>query len=382
VNHFFRIGVKKVALCQLDTHFTFVEVVPEEEFARIVGRSYERTELSDSAIEADVDDPLTDSRRNLCYTVLNTSLTLSRHTQLEPLSAVFRRNELVSSVLINGYYLRRLVPDESDFNKLANTILIDSPGFTAQAEVKQFLGNLEVLQFLYKISDLTVFFIPSESINLVASQIHMLELSILYAFQGPLRFKTLVKSTLKDREESFRFRVSDLFQLLARQWLTSKKEPELGEYEGTHYFDRIRFVITKIDRVYEKKGGAGISAAEAQFYELGTVLGRNLKFLKPPTFQHCFAISIPSQLGPSFKEEAPPTRDLPRLLSLIYSVNYYSNHLRRLEGAIQVMCGELRGEIEASWYHTARVLTSADVAIVDRCYERSRDRCNSRQLAH
>jgi hypothetical protein len=139
-----------------------VEVVPEDEFARIVGRSYKRVELRAEEIAADVTDPLTDARRNRCYTVLNTNLTLSRHTQLEPLSGVFRRNELISSMLINGYYLRQLLTSEDEYDKLANTILIDSPGFTAQAEVKQFLGNLEVLQFLYKISDLTLFFIPSE----------------------------------------------------------------------------------------------------------------------------------------------------------------------------------------------------------------------------
>eukprot|EP01094_Clydonella_sp_ATCC50884_P018758 TRINITY_DN3529_c0_g2_i16.p2 TRINITY_DN3529_c0_g2~~TRINITY_DN3529_c0_g2_i16.p2 ORF type:complete len:198 (-),score=77.35 TRINITY_DN3529_c0_g2_i16:1383-1976(-) len=56
VNHFFGVGVKKTAMCQLDTHFTLVEVIPEEDFAKLVGATYKRkdisaAELKDSSLE-------------------------------------------------------------------------------------------------------------------------------------------------------------------------------------------------------------------------------------------------------------------------------------------------------------------------------------------
>ena len=39
--------------------------------------------------------------------------------------------------------------------------------------------------------------------------------------------------------------------------------------------------------------------AEAQFFELGMILGRFLNYLKPPVFDQCFAIAIPEQQGNS-----------------------------------------------------------------------------------
>lgn len=46
------------------------------------------------------------NRRNVVYAILNTSNTIARHQQLENFANVFRKHDLVRSILINEYYLR------------------------------------------------------------------------------------------------------------------------------------------------------------------------------------------------------------------------------------------------------------------------------------
>jgi hypothetical protein len=65
--------------------------------------------------------------------------------------------------------------------------LIDSPGFDSIQTsdiAEKFMGNLKILQYLYNMSDMLLYFIPSGQITQLSSQIPLLELSIIYATYG------------------------------------------------------------------------------------------------------------------------------------------------------------------------------------------------------
>ena len=126
-----------------------------------------------------------------------------------------------------------------------NTILIDSPGFTAETEIGKLRGNLEILQYMYSLSDLTLFFIASDSINLVSSQISMLELSILYAFHGESQFTQTLTDMLAVKDSSFSFSVTDLFSAVVRK-LKSAPNKEGSTYDGTAYWNKVKFILSKI----------------------------------------------------------------------------------------------------------------------------------------
>eukprot|EP01094_Clydonella_sp_ATCC50884_P018755 TRINITY_DN3529_c0_g2_i11.p1 TRINITY_DN3529_c0_g2~~TRINITY_DN3529_c0_g2_i11.p1 ORF type:complete len:343 (-),score=94.75 TRINITY_DN3529_c0_g2_i11:797-1825(-) len=214
VNHFFGVGVKKTAMCQLDTHFTLVEVIPEEDFAKLVGATYKRKDISAAELKDSSLEQVADRRRNCVYMVLNSNATLVRHEQFESFAEVFRKHELVTSILINEFYLPNDVDEETQ-RRRKHTILIDSPGFTANTDFMRLRDNLKVLQYLYSLSDLTLFFIPSDSINLVASQVAMLELSVLYALYGEGRFTEVLELACHSPNASKSFSIVDMFSKLS-----------------------------------------------------------------------------------------------------------------------------------------------------------------------
>ena len=140
---------------------------------------------------------------------------------------------------------------------------------------------------------------------------------------------------------------------------------------------------------------------EAQFFELGTTLGRNLRFLKPPVFDQCFAIAIPEQQTfrtkkdqihrldddklnepkISDRKKRPSdtivTGDLDRLVSSISSLNFYDSYSVRLDSSIQKMCGELEEKIKESWAYSA-FLARNDVTLVKSIRDKSKERSRKR----
>lgn len=285
---------------------------------------------------------------------------------------------------------------------MTNTILIDSPGFTAETQLGRLRKNLEVLQYIYSLSDLTLFFIASESINLVSSQISMLELSIMYAFHGETAFGQVLSEMFNAKDPSFSFSVSDLFSAVVRS--LSKRQAPKTIYDGTSYWDKVKFILSKIDNVTLRCVCEKEIRPEAQFFELGTTLGKNLRFLKPPTFDQCFAIAIPEQQTYQTRldqlnylqkhdeqekikkirtrrgNDSVITGDLHRLVGAISSLNFYDSFVVRLETSIQKMCEELLSVIKESWSYTT-FLASSDVSKIESIYkksmERSRDRVKS-----
>eukprot|EP00011_Vannellida_sp_DIVA3-517-6-12_P015199 CAMPEP_0114627266 /NCGR_PEP_ID=MMETSP0168-20121206/12209_1 /TAXON_ID=95228 ORGANISM="Vannella sp., Strain DIVA3 517/6/12" /NCGR_SAMPLE_ID=MMETSP0168 /ASSEMBLY_ACC=CAM_ASM_000044 /LENGTH=453 /DNA_ID=CAMNT_0001838597 /DNA_START=226 /DNA_END=1587 /DNA_ORIENTATION=+ len=419
VNHFFKTGVKKVAVFQLDTHFTIIETVPEAEFRRIVGQQhYQPRAMDDATLDAPVEDHFSDSRRNVVYAVLDTASTIARHEQFENFSSVFRKHELINAVLINERYLRG---SEQDKRRMRNTIFIDSPGFTAESDLVKLKGNLEVLQYLYTLADLTLFCIPSDSINLVSSQVAMLELSILYAVHGENHFTKALDALLSAPENNgggglFSFGISDLFNVISRK-LRSVSDEQPTAYDGSVYWDKVKFVLTKIDRC-NSACKCGQVRPEAQYFELGTMLGKNLRFLKAPVFDQCFAVALPEQQLQLYRQQEQERRgdrgrdragdrggdnggkgeeeemyrrtadgeyvphrlvtgDLSRLIEAVGALNFYDSFVVRLDAAIQLMCEELRAKIKGSWSYAA-LLARSHMQLVNTIHANSCRRSRAR----
>merc|ERR1711988_1024195 len=133
-------------------------------------------------------------------------------------------------------------------------------------------------------------------------------------------------------------------RISGRSLFTSSPSQE-KQYEGTVLWDRVRFVITKMDRVTRHE-------ADAQFYELGVLLARNLKFMTPPVFDQCFAISFPEYTEKPQLLQNVRYKDLKRLKAAILAINKHDSYLDRLETAIQLMCDDLNAMIRDSWWNT------------------------------
>jgi hypothetical protein len=105
-----------------------------------------------------------------------------------------------------------------------NTIVFDSEGFTAVTQLSKLRGNLVVLKYLYSLADLTLFFVPSNNLSLVANQIPMLELSIMYAVDGEKKFgQAFQKLTTDGQVQNTSVGVGDIFGMLSM--LTSATLP-------------------------------------------------------------------------------------------------------------------------------------------------------------
>ena len=385
VNHFFGVHVKRVAQCEIDTHFTLVETVPEAEFSRLVSGYQRQSQATIDSAPAVSLATASDPRRNVAYVILDVAATLARYEQFESFSAVFRKHHLIESVLINEAYLPATSPQEGgksgegaiDIRK--RTILIDSPGFTAETDVSRLEGNLKVLQFVYQLSQLTLFFVPADALSLVAGQIHLLELSLIYSFHGAETVERVLDHTKKHLGPSSLFSVTNLYSIITQQlglgWGSSAEGQSAAvaasSYVGSSHWEKVRFVLTKMDRVQEpdKRPGAG---QEAAFYELGIMLASNLKSMRAPVFGQCLAIALP---GHQPACGLSSTRDLDLILSEISALNLYSSYVERLEASIQSMCDELRQALARGiWGY----LGHSDSALVERLYRESKARSVAR----
>lgn len=382
INFFFGMVVKKAAQREVDTHFTLVETVPEGEFAQLVPGYRRRAFEPEASTAATVADPA----RNIAYTVLDIASTLARYQQFESFEAVFRKHQLLEAVIINEAYLNP-APQPNDVR--TKTILIDSPGFTAETDAGKLEGNLKVLQFIYQLSQLTLFLIPADSLALVSGQIHLLELSLIYTFHGADR----VNQTIEAHKQAYgkqEFLVTSFYGIIASQlglsWgqsgsSGSSRDPRAGaatDYIGSSHWERVRFVMTKMDRVAEpgKRRGAG---SEAAFYELGVMLASSLKSMRAPVFDQCMAISLPGHTGAAAPgAPAPSTGDLRLLLGEISALNLYNSFSARLESAIQKMCDELNQAMEKTVWSYVPLVGSTDKATVARLLAESQKRSRSR----
>jgi len=262
---------------------------------------------------------------------------------------------------------------------------LDSPGFDPGRDLhsespEKFLGGLKILQFFLATSDLSLFMVPATQINMVAGQVATLELSVLYALNGAASVDRAIHDMMKDPEKGDSHFLPSILDL--KNYVVSKvtvamagdgeKQKQRSEYSGTVVWDKMRFVITKIDEVFaQQQVGLGAVNMNEQYYELGRLLGKNLTILEPPTFAQTMAIGLPEHQRPN--GSGPQVGDLRSLLDLIKSLNSETSYMARLEASIQTMCLELKSAIKASWYNliSPKQWMSSDDAKLDSVYRRS-----------
>lgn len=100
INHFYRTQCKKSAVSQLDTHYTVVETVPAEEFAKFSSRVPQKFTAAQLAVP--LEDPHADPRYGTVFVHLDTPQTLARYSaQFSQLGSDFSNYGLVTTVLVN-----------------------------------------------------------------------------------------------------------------------------------------------------------------------------------------------------------------------------------------------------------------------------------------
>lgn len=74
----------------------------------------------------------------------------------------------------------------------------------------------------------------------------------------------------------------------------------------------------------------------------------------PPVFDQCYAISLPeyAKLDQDAKQanQAIRKQDLQRLKASISAINQHDTYLNRLESSIQLMCDDLKSQVQESWF--------------------------------
>jgi hypothetical protein len=184
--------------------------------------------LTVAQLAVPLEDPHADPRYGTVFVHLDTAQTLARYSaQFSQLGSDFSNYGLVTTVLVNevtlvGTDTKSYLPrdDPEWFTFATTTIFIDSPGFDPALGperdiLEKFLGNLKILQFIYSMSDQTLFFIPATQLNLVASQLAMLELSVMYSIHGSSYMKQLLKDGSSN--QSWLPSVAELKGLFARK---------------------------------------------------------------------------------------------------------------------------------------------------------------------
>mmetsp|Transcript_21349 Transcript_21349/g.29365 ORF Transcript_21349/g.29365 Transcript_21349/m.29365 type:complete len:583 (-) Transcript_21349:54-1802(-) len=356
VNFFYGLYVKKVALSQLDTHWTIVEMVSEDEFKSLVGPNYRYCKLTPADIMGS-DGVESEKRLNRLILYLDPNDTLSRYEQFTSFAETFRNHRLVRTILINGAYLDQLNGSGPRVNRRRkNTILIDSPGFGHEEKMDDIETNLAVLQYFYHLSHLTLFFIPSTQLTSVSTQLEVLELSILYAHYDKSVKKLFAEPKREEQQggswfPSITSLLTNCVDLIKKEVIgTEPNAPNI--LRGTSYFDNIRFVLSKIDLVPPRSTETQLRAPNApnevfselpdlsaQWFEFGCLLARSFKILPCPVFDQCLSVSLVPMRNERGVRFVP---DLGRLISEISALDYYDSYKKRMETAIQRMCTDLQ----------------------------------------
>uniref|UniRef100_A0A6B2L0E9 PX domain-containing protein n=1 Tax=Arcella intermedia TaxID=1963864 RepID=A0A6B2L0E9_9EUKA len=360
VNNFFGLACKKAADCQQDTVFTIVETVPPSVFDRLSSNgtsSGERTypEYTEDELHKNVEDVYSDARYGNVFVLLDTAMTLSRYyTQLAQFSSIISSLGLFQTVIINEHYLANF----HGRDLATRTILIDSPGFGSEKKVgtdliESFLGNLKVLQALYKLSDMSLFFIPATQLNMVSNQLAILELSIVYSLVGMEKMENLIMSCVKGNEEEDMSFLGGVLKKIGTKILGNIDE---HLYQGTAVWEKTMFVLTKIDLLQPNE-----DAMRHIYYELGSLLKKSFLYLPNPVPDHILTLALPEK---SLRDTPSHLRSLNEKLR---ALSLQSPFEKRVELSIQNMCNELKKAVGQSW---TKYLTF-DANEIDRILERS-----------
>jgi len=227
--------------------------------------------------------------------------------------------------------------------------------------IVSFLGNLKVLQALYKLSDISLFFVPATQLNMVSNQLAILELSILYSLVGMEKMEQLIQSSLRNQEEEDFGMLSNLIKKLGGRVFGGVDD---SVYQGTAVWEKTLFILSKIDLLQPSE-----DAMRHIYYELGVLIRKSFTYLPNPVADSILTLALPEK---SVRETHSHIKSLNEKLR---ALSMQSPFEKRVEVSIQGMCNELKKTVSQSWakYY------SHDITEIDRILERSVKRMHSSQ---
>jgi len=324
--------------------------------------NYHYPQFSEDELSKNVEDIYSDNRYGTVFTVLNTSATLTRYyTQPSQFSSVISKYSLFQTVLINEYY----IPNNSDSEFIKRTILIDSPGFSSEkigSELTEnFLGNLKILQALYNLSDITLFFMPATQLNLISNQLTILELSVILSMIGPEKMESVLQVPMKSYSDD---EVSIFSSIMKK--LGSKIFGQNGDtlLQTTAVWEKTLFVLSKVDLLSATEE----TTMRHTYYELGGLLRKSFVHLPIPVPDNILTLSLPE------KSVRKTQSHINQLHDKIKAISQYPFE-KRVEKSIQDMCIELKKLVAQSWVK----YFSYDVTEIDKILQRSVNRMKNLQ---
>lgn len=397
VNHHFGCVARKSTDHQQDTDFTVVEVIPPNEFYQLAGTTErivhksqamlypEAQVVNEDLLKKPIEAYESDWRRGRVFIRLNSAQMLTRYEQLRP----YAKEGLFSACLINEACLDRSSPH---FDLACNSILIDSPGFSTiqSAEIaEKFRGTLVVLQYLYNMCDLLLYFVPCGQISTLAQHLPMLELALTYASHGEKigdeALKTLFSRQVQEANTSGSGFLASFCSAIAssiiKQATSGYGSPSSGPVpdtgQGASVWHKTLFVLSKVDILFRQKDPSNWNRVLlSQYYELGVLLGSSLSLLVPPVHDQCLTIGLPEYIQPgSYPPSHTPvsvTADLDLLTAKMAGREREAPYIARLEMAIQQMCNDLEKAMAGSFMTMGHHTTMIDLRSRSEARNRSR----------
>jgi len=227
--------------------------------------------------------------------------------------------------------------------------------------IESFLGNLKVLQALYKLSDISLFFIPATQLNMVSNQLAILELSILYSLVGMEKMEQLIQSSLRYQDDEDPGMLSSLIIKLGARVFGGVDD---AVYQGTAVWEKTLFILSKIDLLQPTE-----DAMRHIYYELGGLVKKSFTYLPNPVADSVLTLALPEK---SVRETLSHIKSLNEKLR---ALSMQSPFEKRVEVSIQGMCNELKKTVAQSWTK----YISYDTTEIDRILERSVKRMHSSQ---
>jgi len=349
VNHLLGLPIQMTSQQQYDTCFTIIEFVSHRTFLKLSSKADEPM-LTKAEFDSLSERPRTDSKWGRVVFSLDGALTRRRYRNYLPaLTSLSEPIAPLTARIIDNSYLQ-YVPEP--LRSLAkNGIFIDSKGiFGANAGGASDTLN-DACEFAAALNDCDkAFFLIScqatqysaEGLNLFASAI---------AIHRTGRAIGQVKQELRGSGES---RGGGFWQNFFSLFSTESRTNEGNPHLGIQAYDKIQFIITRIDQLKPSDINFGF------WYEIGCIFQQGLHRVNPPPF-HNFRMIFIEELSVPMEgrahDELVKMNSLPEIVASMLDEEekcmrcFYTKRVVLIDEMLD--CAELqlrqRAE-EASWY--------------------------------
>ncbi|KAL0488763.1 Phox domain-containing protein [Acrasis kona] len=327
INYIFgNLEVREVAARAMDSHFTILESVDEEEFSSLVGASkyqdkikkhqelvadgarlspewlYERHQSRDN-----------DPRRHIVWVDLEVTQIEERYKHF--LSEVTKHSfhNIVKCVIVNNRFtfgtdVERENENGDVFRPLCrDLIVLDTPGFNDEFKKEKIETNIDFLGFFYNRSDVVFCMTSVDHLLSIGNVLLIVEMSMMskehrtkvieHITKG-YSFKDALDMTLKVAGVASYFYTPIKPVVKGVQFLVNKSESNKESHSQHHdndpstflgpsQFSKLYFLMNKIDCCSDN--------IEHSYFELGCAIGRNFNRLPLPLSSQVFAIGCPME---------------------------------------------------------------------------------------